>query len=154
MGRKDTTWRSRGKARSVTQEYSNAQPHSDHYLDRMRGEQFYRASSFSLPPTTIACNTLSLQADNLDSASRPTRMFPTIAVKFKCNMLSRLNTNDNQSHSTSRTLVHIICSFFLSLFCPSTLLYVSQCDMEGTSSASLGAQYLRAGRGMGEFMQG
>lgn len=129
MGRKDTTWRSRGEARSVTQEYSNAQPHLDHYLDRMRGEQFYRASSFSLPPTTIACNTLSLQADNLDSASRPTRMFPTIAVKFKCNMLSRLNTNDNQSHSTSRTLVHIICSFFLSLFCPSTLLYVSQCGM-------------------------
>lgn len=84
---------------------------------------------FPSPPTTIACNTLSLQADNLDSASRPTRMFPTIAVKFKCNMLSRLNTNDNQSHSTSRTLVHIICSFFLSLFCPSTLLYVSQCDM-------------------------
>ena len=109
---------------------------------------------FPSPPTTIACNTLSLQADNLDSASRPTRMFPTIAVKFKCNMLSRLNTNDNQSHSTSRTLVHIICSFFLSLFCPSTLLYVSQCDMRGTSSASLGAQYLRAGRGMGEFMQG
>ena len=39
---------------------------------------------FPSPPTTIACNTLSLQADNLDSASRPTRMFPTIAVKFKC----------------------------------------------------------------------